>query len=154
MLLCSVFVACDSGESTVEPAGTEKSALTLSSLRPVSDPELDPRVYREQEDGPPSEELDDDDETRADELDAPDAVDADSFLVDFVDTPLSDVVLYMTELTGENIVYSGDLTGRVTFHGARPVTREQAFEVFAIALEANGYALEHRDDFYVVVPAR
>ena len=138
----------------MEPVETGKSALTLSSPRPLSAQELEPRVHREQEDGPLSEVLDDDDESRAEVLEAPDAVDPDSFLVDFVDAPLSDVVLYMAELTGENIVYGGELTGRVTFHGARPVTREQVMEVFAIALESNGYVLEHRDEFYVVIPAR
>jgi hypothetical protein len=153
LILCAPLLACGSAESTVEPVVASPSPVTFASSSRGPDSVLERQVHQEPDESTPAV-LDGDDETRAEELEAPDAVEPDSFLVDFVDAPVSDVVLYMAEITGENIVYSGELKGRVTFHGARPVTREQAFEVFTIALEGSGYALEHRDDFYVVVPVR
>lgn len=59
--------------------------------------------------------------------------------IDFVDTPLSDVVKYMADITGRNFILTDDLKGKITIISHQPVTVGEAYEAFLSALEMAGY---------------
>ncbi len=59
--------------------------------------------------------------------------------IDFVDTPLSDVVKYFAQVTGRNFILTDDLKGEVTIISHQPVPVRTAYEAFISALEVHGY---------------
>lgn len=59
--------------------------------------------------------------------------------IDFVDTPLSDVVKFMAQVTGRNFILTDDLKGEVTIISHKPVPVRTAYEAFISALEVHGY---------------
>ncbi len=59
--------------------------------------------------------------------------------IDFVDTPLQDIVKYFAEITGRNFILGDDLKGSVTIISHRPVSVPEAYEAFLSALEVEGY---------------
>ncbi len=59
--------------------------------------------------------------------------------IDFVDTPLSDVVKFMAQVTGRNFILTDDLKGEVTIISHKPVSVRTAYEAFISALEVHGY---------------
>ena len=88
-----------------------------------------------------------DDETDSDAEEASDEVrqrppkmaGARQITIDFVDTPLSDLVKYFAEVTGRNFILTDDLKGQVTIISHQPVSVSAAYEAFISALEVNGY---------------
>lgn len=59
--------------------------------------------------------------------------------IDFVETPLSDVVKFMAQVTGRNFILTDDLKGEVTIISHKPVPVSTAYEAFISALEVHGY---------------
>jgi general secretion pathway protein D len=59
--------------------------------------------------------------------------------IDFVETPLADVVKFMAQVTGRNFILTDDLKGEVTIISHKPVTVRTAYEAFISALEVYGY---------------
>lgn len=59
--------------------------------------------------------------------------------IDFVDTPLTDVVKFMAEITGRNFIMTDELKGEVTIISHQPVTVSEAYEAFLSALQMAGY---------------
>lgn len=59
--------------------------------------------------------------------------------IDFVDTPIVDLIKYFAEITGRNFLLTDDLKGNVTIISHRPVTVGEAYEAFLSALESAGY---------------
>jgi general secretion pathway protein D len=59
--------------------------------------------------------------------------------IDFVETPLSDVVKFMAQVTGRNFILTDDLKGEVTIISHKPVPVRTAYEAFISALEVHGY---------------
>ena len=59
--------------------------------------------------------------------------------IDFVETPLSDVVKFMAQVTGRNFILTDDLKGEVTIISHSPVPVRTAYEAFISALEVHGY---------------
>jgi general secretion pathway protein D len=59
--------------------------------------------------------------------------------IDFVDTPLSDVIKYMAEITGRNFILADSVKGNVTIISHQPVTVAEAYEAFLSAMEMSGY---------------
>lgn len=59
--------------------------------------------------------------------------------IDFVDTPLTELVKYMAEITGRNFILTDDLKGSVTIISHKPVTVAEAYEAFLSALSQAGY---------------
>lgn len=73
-------------------------------------------------------------------------------LVDFVDTPLIDVVKYFAELTGRNFILEEDLKGQVTIISHRKVTVPEAYEAFLSTLEVKGYTISTVGGINKIVP--
>ncbi len=59
--------------------------------------------------------------------------------IDFVDTPIVDLIKYFAEITGRNFLLTDDLKGNVTIISHKPVTVGEAYEAFLSALESAGY---------------
>jgi len=59
--------------------------------------------------------------------------------IDFVDTPLTDVVKYMAEITGRNFIMTDELKGEITIISHQPVSVSEAYEAFLSALQMSGY---------------
>ncbi|MCB9778252.1 MAG: type II secretion system secretin GspD [Alphaproteobacteria bacterium] len=59
--------------------------------------------------------------------------------IDFVDTPITDLVKYFAEITGRNFLLTEELKGNVTIISHKPVSVGEAYEAFLSALESAGY---------------
>lgn len=59
--------------------------------------------------------------------------------IDFVDTPITDLVKFMAEITGRNFILGDKLSGKVTIISHKPVTVAEAYEAFLSALSMAGY---------------
>ncbi len=59
--------------------------------------------------------------------------------IDFVDTPITDLVKYMAEITGRNFILGDKLSGKVTIISHKPVSVAEAYEAFLSALSMAGY---------------
>jgi len=59
--------------------------------------------------------------------------------IDFVDTPITDLVKYMAEITGRNFILGDKLSGKITIISHKPVTVAEAYEAFLSALSVAGY---------------
>jgi len=72
--------------------------------------------------------------------------------LDFVDTPLTDVIKYFAQITGRNFILTDDLKGEVTIISHKPVTVASAYEAFLSALEVEGYTTVTVGGMTKVVP--
>ncbi|MCK6502852.1 type II secretion system secretin GspD [Myxococcota bacterium] len=59
--------------------------------------------------------------------------------IDFVDTPITDLIKYFAEITGRNFLLTEELKGEVTIISHKPVSVGEAYEAFLSALESAGY---------------
>jgi len=59
--------------------------------------------------------------------------------IDFVDTPITDLIKYFAQITGRNFLLTDDLKGQVTIISNKPVSVGEAYEAFLSALESSGY---------------
>ncbi|MFT4978889.1 MAG: general secretion pathway protein D, partial [Myxococcota bacterium] len=73
--------------------------------------------------------------------------------LDFVDTPLTDIIKYFAEITGRNFILTDDLKGEVTIISHRPVSVPAAYEAFLSALEVEGYTTVTVGSMTKVVPS-
>lgn len=72
--------------------------------------------------------------------------------IDFVDTPITDLIKYFAEITGRNFLLTDDLKGEVTIISHRPVSVGEAYEAFLSALESVGYTTVKVGQLTKVVP--
>ncbi len=59
--------------------------------------------------------------------------------LDFVNTPLQDLVKFMAEITGRNFILTDDLKGEITIISHQMVSPAEAYEAFLSALAVKGY---------------
>jgi general secretion pathway protein D len=69
----------------------------------------------------------------------PDITGSNQVTIDFVDTPLTELVEFMARITGRNFILTNELKGKVTIISHRSVTVPEAYEAFLSALESLGY---------------
>ncbi|RME27991.1 MAG: type II secretion system protein GspD, partial [Deltaproteobacteria bacterium] len=72
--------------------------------------------------------------------------------IDFVNTPVTDLIKYFAEITGRNFLLTDDLKGEVTIISHKPVTVGEAYEAFLSALESVGYTTVTVGQLTKVVP--
>jgi len=75
-----------------------------------------------------------------------------SVIADFVDTPLTELTMFMSEVTGRDFIYDGSLEGEVTITSHRPTTPEQLYGLFVTGLEAHGFGIVEEGDAARIVP--
>ncbi len=78
--------------------------------------------------------------------------DPDTWRVDFQQIALSDLVRYFSAITGENFILVPDtLAGRtLTIISPRPVTTDEARDLFLAAIQMSGLVAERREHFWVI----
>ncbi len=72
--------------------------------------------------------------------------------IDFVNTPITDLIKYFAEITGRNFLLTDDLKGEVTIISHKPVSVGEAYEAFLSALESAGYTTVTVGQLTKVVP--
>ncbi|MEM4732418.1 MAG: type II secretion system secretin GspD [Desulfurococcaceae archaeon] len=72
--------------------------------------------------------------------------------LNFQDADISLVVKFMSELTGKNIVLDPNVKGTITISSARPVSLQQAWELFVMSLTLQGYGVVEDRNFVRIVP--
>jgi len=58
---------------------------------------------------------------------------------DFVDAPLADVAMVISEVTGQPHTWDGELEGEVTITSHEPITVAHLYELFLVSLDLHGY---------------
>ncbi|MBN1946133.1 MAG: type II secretion system secretin GspD [Bradymonadales bacterium] len=71
--------------------------------------------------------------------------------IDFPQAPLSEVVLWMSALTGQNFIIAEGVEGTITIIGPTPVTIEEAYRAFLAALHMNGLTIVPYGSFLRIV---
>ncbi|MCX7760984.1 MAG: type II secretion system secretin GspD [Hydrogenothermaceae bacterium] len=74
-------------------------------------------------------------------------------LLNFRDTDISDIVEFMSEITGKNIILSQDVKGKITLTSSKPVSIDEAYNLFTVVLAMNGYAVVEDKNFVRVESA-
>ncbi|MEJ5339280.1 MAG: type II secretion system secretin GspD [Aquificaceae bacterium] len=72
--------------------------------------------------------------------------------LNFNNADISLVVKFMSELTGKNIVLDPNVKGNITISSAKPVSLQQAWELFVISLTLQGYGVVEDRNFVRIVP--
>ncbi|MCX7739232.1 MAG: type II secretion system secretin GspD [Hydrogenothermaceae bacterium] len=62
-------------------------------------------------------------------------------LLNFKDAEISDIVDFMSEITGRNIILSQDVKGKISLTSSKPVSIEEAYNLFTLILAMNGYSV-------------
>ncbi len=73
-------------------------------------------------------------------------------LLNFQNADISLVVKFMSELTGKNIVLDPNVKGTITISSARPVSLQQAWELFVMSLTLQGYGVVEDKNFVRILP--
>ncbi len=73
-------------------------------------------------------------------------------LLNFQNADISLVVKFMSELTGKNIVLDPNVKGNITISSARPVSLQQAWELFLMSLTLQGYGVVEDKNFVRILP--
>ena len=76
-----------------------------------------------------------------------------SVRLQFEDTDIRTVLLYLADLTGETIMYGKDVQGTVTCIAPRPMCRDEALQVIYSLLETQGFTLIRQGNATKVVRA-
>lgn len=90
--------------------------------------------------------------TAAAESSAQPAPEPETFRVDFQQIALSDLVRYFSAITGENFILVPDtLAGRtLTIISPRPISADDARDIFLAAVQMSGLVAERREHFWLI----
>ncbi|MCS7307893.1 MAG: type II secretion system secretin GspD [Aquificaceae bacterium] len=72
--------------------------------------------------------------------------------LNFKDADVSLVVKFMSELTGKNIILDPNVKGIITISSAKPVSLQEAWELFVMSLTLQGYGVVEDKNFVRIVP--
>ncbi len=72
--------------------------------------------------------------------------------LNFNNADISLVVKFMSELTGKNIILDPNVKGTITISSARPVSVQQAWDLFVVSLTLQGYGVIEDKNFVRIVP--
>ncbi len=70
---------------------------------------------------------------------------------DFPNASLMEVTKHIQKLTGLNLLYSGELKGKVSISAPTPITVGDAWQAYLSALNMNGYTIINAGSFYRIV---
>ncbi|GIX49502.1 MAG: hypothetical protein KatS3mg131_3713 [Candidatus Tectimicrobiota bacterium] len=74
--------------------------------------------------------------------------------LNFRDADLLQIINLMSELTGKNFLVDEKVRGKVTIIAPKPVSLDEAYQVFLSILEIQGYAVVPQGPIIKIVPAR
>ncbi|MBG88547.1 MAG: hypothetical protein CMO80_16830 [Verrucomicrobiales bacterium] len=73
--------------------------------------------------------------------------------LNFQDTPIDSVLEYLAKEAGFTVIKEADISGNIKAFSAKPLTREQAYDVITTLLYGKGYATIRNGDIITVVSA-
>lgn len=74
------------------------------------------------------------------------------FYLNFQNADITVLVKFMSELTGKNIILDSNVKGTITVNSAKPVTKEEAWELFLMSLNLQGFGVVEEKDFIRIIP--
>ncbi|MBI5903342.1 MAG: type II secretion system secretin GspD [Deltaproteobacteria bacterium] len=74
-------------------------------------------------------------------------------LINFVDVDIISLAGFISKITGKNIIYDSNITGKVTIVAPSRIDTEEAFDIFTSVLKLKGYAIVYTGMAYKIVPA-
>ncbi|MEK7773336.1 MAG: type II secretion system secretin GspD, partial [Deltaproteobacteria bacterium] len=74
-------------------------------------------------------------------------------LINFVDVDIISLAGFVSKITGKNIIYDSNITGKVTIVAPSKIDTDEAFDIFTSVLKLKGYAIVHAGTAYKIVPA-
>ncbi|RDB31828.1 type II secretion system protein GspD [Candidatus Similichlamydia laticola] len=85
---------------------------------------------------------------------SPKGTEQEGYLVQFSDISLSELVRFVSDMTGHNFVYSeADLIGRITLTAEQPVTSEELLSLLFRILHVNKMEVFKEHDHFLIFPA-
>lgn len=84
---------------------------------------------------------------------AQNGADDETITMNLRDADIRGLIQWVADLTGRNMVVHRDVKGRVTVLSAKPVTRDEAYQIFLSTLQVNGFAAVETDEAVKIVPA-
>lgn len=67
---------------------------------------------------------------------------------------IRNVIQWVADLTGKNILVHNDVKGTVTVISSGPVSKQEAYELFLSALRVNGFAAQEKNGVINIVPVK
>lgn len=77
-----------------------------------------------------------------------------NILLNFKDVDLRQIIDLMSELTNQNFLVDEKVRGKVTIISPRPVSREEAYNIFLSILEVQGFTVVPQGPIYKIIPSR
>lgn len=74
------------------------------------------------------------------------------FYLNFQNAEIGALVKFMSELTGKNIILDPNVKGTITVSSAKPVTKEEAWELFLLSLSLQGFGAVEEAGFVRIIP--
>ncbi|MBI5827379.1 MAG: type II secretion system secretin GspD [Deltaproteobacteria bacterium] len=74
-------------------------------------------------------------------------------LINFVDVDIISLAGFISKITGKNIIYDSNITGKVTIVAPSKIDTEEAFDIFTSVLKLKGYAIVYTAMAYKIIPA-
>lgn len=74
------------------------------------------------------------------------------FYLNFQNAEIYSLVKFMSELTGKNIVIDPNVKGNITVNSAKPVTKDEAWDLFLLSLTLQGYGTVEEQGFVRIIP--
>lgn len=72
--------------------------------------------------------------------------------IDFEGAEIQQFIQYISEQTGQNIITTQDLKGKVTIYSPISVSKKEALDTFVSIMNAYGYAIQKNKSSWIIVP--
>ncbi|MBQ7529671.1 hypothetical protein IJT10_07190, partial [bacterium] len=73
-------------------------------------------------------------------------------LLNFENIDLKVLSRMMSELTGRNIIVDEKVKGKLTILSSRPVSIDEAWDIFKAALDRSGYTVQNKGEYVQILP--
>jgi general secretion pathway protein D len=74
--------------------------------------------------------------------------------LNFQDTDIREVITLMSEITGKNFLVDEQVRGKVTMVAPKPMSVEEAYQVFLSMLEMQGYTAVLQGPIIKIIPSK
>jgi len=74
-------------------------------------------------------------------------------ILNFKNADISSVVKFMSELTGKNIILDPKVRGKITLTSSKPIPLNQAWSIFTLALNLQGYGVIEKKGIVRIMPS-
>ncbi len=74
-------------------------------------------------------------------------------ILNFKNADISSVVRFMSELTGRNIILDPKVRGKITLTSSKPIPLNQAWSIFTLALNLQGYGVIEKKGIVRIMPS-